>query len=673
MKARSAARRFCKTFGLLAVGFLLVQQPGAAATLTVTNLNDSGPGSLRDRIAVANAGDTITFSVNGTIDLLSTLTINKRLTISHPTGNLTLRGGSDGSTLIEITGTLVSMFDLSVLGSFDGRGIGLAVRKGASAIVSRCEFTRFRIGVLNDGGLTLLDCTVSLNLSVNSTSCQPLLGAGIVNRATISLSACSIYDNTVRYDLTCADMPDNGGLANTGVADAVNTTFWRNGVHNDAAGTLTLRSCTLSSSSITNASGAVDIGNTILHQSVIMNSLAGNFTSAGYNLSDTGGQGHLTATGDLSNAEPKLGSFNFHGGFTRSFALARGSAAIDRGAAFGISQDQRGQNRPVDFTGYPNATNGTDIGAHEVTETAQSGNLIVTISTDTNDGVCGTIDCSLREAINAANALAGDNTITFDEAITGTLAPASALPAIASNIHLQGPGARLLALSGSAQRRVLVFSSGSSSLSGLTIRNGAQFGTSVSPATGGGLANAAALTVSDCAFIGNFAFGFDAASPGGIGGPGLGGAIANTIGGNLTLERCTFSSNGVDGGLGAANSGAFNSGGAGGAAYGGAIYNDSSSTVALVNCTLAGNSATGGAGGSNTGTNGFGGNGGPGGGGGIFSRGTLSLTSCTFRSNTGAGGAGGQGSGLVRNGVAGPGTGGIENDSGSATIRNTIV
>src|SRR5689334_17940915 len=53
------------------------------ATLTVTNGNDSGVGSLRDTIAAASSGDTIVFSGVTTVTLTSgQLTINKNLTIS---------------------------------------------------------------------------------------------------------------------------------------------------------------------------------------------------------------------------------------------------------------------------------------------------------------------------------------------------------------------------------------------------------------------------------------------------------------------------------------------------------------------------------------------------------------------------------------------------------------
>ena len=41
------------------------------AIMTVTNTNDSGPGSLRQALAVAHDGDRITFVVSGVIRLTS--------------------------------------------------------------------------------------------------------------------------------------------------------------------------------------------------------------------------------------------------------------------------------------------------------------------------------------------------------------------------------------------------------------------------------------------------------------------------------------------------------------------------------------------------------------------------------------------------------------------------
>ena len=59
--------------------------PAHAATITVTNTNDSGLGSLRQALHDANDGDTITFAVTGTIALTSGgLPVNKSLTISGP-------------------------------------------------------------------------------------------------------------------------------------------------------------------------------------------------------------------------------------------------------------------------------------------------------------------------------------------------------------------------------------------------------------------------------------------------------------------------------------------------------------------------------------------------------------------------------------------------------------
>lgn len=65
---------------------------GPANVITVTNTNDSGPGSLRQALADANDGDTINFdpALNGQTILLTTaeLAIAKNVTISGPGANL---------------------------------------------------------------------------------------------------------------------------------------------------------------------------------------------------------------------------------------------------------------------------------------------------------------------------------------------------------------------------------------------------------------------------------------------------------------------------------------------------------------------------------------------------------------------------------------------------------
>ncbi|MDR1373159.1 MAG: Ig-like domain-containing protein [Dysgonamonadaceae bacterium] len=63
---------------------LLAISSGTAFAQTVTTINDSGPGSLRQAIANAEAGDEITFSCsldNATITLASAIVLNKSVTI----------------------------------------------------------------------------------------------------------------------------------------------------------------------------------------------------------------------------------------------------------------------------------------------------------------------------------------------------------------------------------------------------------------------------------------------------------------------------------------------------------------------------------------------------------------------------------------------------------------
>src|SRR6266481_436765 len=96
LRQRVAGMRRCSVFcfsnlrsWICLALFCSVSMSAYADLITVTNTNDSGPGSLRQALAAANDGDTITFAVTGAIGLTSgELVINKNITISGPGANL---------------------------------------------------------------------------------------------------------------------------------------------------------------------------------------------------------------------------------------------------------------------------------------------------------------------------------------------------------------------------------------------------------------------------------------------------------------------------------------------------------------------------------------------------------------------------------------------------------
>jgi CSLREA domain-containing protein len=91
---------------------------------------------------------------------------------------------------------------------------------------------------------------------------------------------------------------------------------------------------------------------------------------------------------------------------------------------------------------------------------ARANTFVVTTLADPGDGICTAANvgdgCTLREAINAANALAGADTIDAT-GVSGTIGLTAALPDLSSDITILGPGATLLKVSRSGSARFRVF------------------------------------------------------------------------------------------------------------------------------------------------------------------------------------------------------------------------
>ena len=137
-------------FPVLVLGVLAICRSAGAATITVTNTNDSGAGSLRDAIDVSNASvgvlDTIAFNIAGS----GVHTISAATSLPAITDPVTIDGatqpGYAGSPLIEITaGTPL--------------GEGLRVTAGASTIRALVvnSFSE-QISLVTNGGNKIEGC-----------------------------------------------------------------------------------------------------------------------------------------------------------------------------------------------------------------------------------------------------------------------------------------------------------------------------------------------------------------------------------------------------------------------------------------------------------------------------------------------------------------------------------
>jgi CSLREA domain-containing protein len=689
------------------------------------NISIVGPGASLLTIQRSAAAGTPIFQIfsfapiNGNFnDFISGVTISN----GDATG--TFSSNMSGGGILNSSFCALTLTDVVITGNTSTNGGGLY--NDGTATLTNCKITGNSSpnggGILNGGSLTIINSTVSGNAAPNGG------GGGIVNRGgTVSITGSTVSGNTC--DAQGGGIVNKDGINGAGSVTLTNSTVSGNsatgvlsngigGISNNAgANTLTLINTTVTANTasgsgsgvagIFNGSGSTaNVKNSIVAQNtsaLMPHDLNGTFNSQGYNLigKSAGTDGFTNGVnGDqvgtyATPVDPKLGMLTDNSGPTKTHALLVGSPAIDAGNS-ALLNDQRGQPRPVDNQIVANAAggNGSDIGAYE------AHTFEVNSNADTDDGLCRALGtgngCTLREAINAANGEAGSELIVFAPALTSggpaIITLSTVLPNLLSDMTISGPGASLLtverSVAGGTPRFRIFTNAGpvvTANISGLTISNGhtADGTAGGSGDNGGAILNVfgSTLNLTNVVISGNLTGDGDAS--GGLGG--YGGAIFNN--GNVTLIACSVNGNRTGNGpaaVGGRGGGIFNSGtltirdssisnnltgtglGGSGGGSGGGISSDL--TLTITGSTISGNSTGAGV---------------DAGGGGIWAANTLTIANSTISGNQ----ANAYGGGLatffggttltnvtINNNRGGNlGGGGLYRDSGTVTLRNTVV
>ncbi|HWX83247.1 MAG TPA: FG-GAP-like repeat-containing protein, partial [Xanthobacteraceae bacterium] len=443
------------------------------ATITVTNLNDSGAGSLRDAISTAAPGDTINFDpglVGGTLFLTNgELDITRDVTID---GDIN-RNGTPAITIDAGGNSRVFQFEDSITATLNGlvlqNGQATGADGGGIAIgqFDRLTLSNSRLAdnSASNGGAVFVGALSSLTLlnSAIANNHADIAGGGIYD----SLGSVTIVNST----LSGNSATQGGGINDGGTLTLVNATLSGNSADQgggiDLNGTAKLYDSTLTGNLATGQDGGIeaDLSNLTLSNSIVAGNnspsnddVAGSGTNIYFHGNDILGspvvafggsiQGPYTQIDGTSqaalesvfarvaqnpNTNVLSGALANNGGPVRTVAINPAGVAYNAGVNAALPPDTFDLNNnsitaeplPVDARGFTRVVGGTvDIGAFE----QQQGNIFVvtTLADETYDG--GTLaqetadgtGLSLREALGLANQdPTSHDTIVFDPNLIG--------------------------------------------------------------------------------------------------------------------------------------------------------------------------------------------------------------------------------------------------------------
>jgi hypothetical protein len=342
-------------------------------TLIDVNAND-GLTTLREAVAAASSGDTINFSVTGTINLSSQgqITINKSLTINGPGASLlTIRAynptgaqngdGSrifnidDGNALVERT---VTLSGLKLTGG-DAAGNGGAISSAEELIVNSSTISGnaatgngggiSEIGVHSftpQGHLSIINSTISGNTAVGSAvyggrgsgiyaydsivtvtgstisgNVGPSLGGGIYSGygiLNITNSTISGNSSTIRFGYGGGINSNHGSVTVSGSTISGNSAADSGGGIDSEHGNLTITSSTISGNSAGKDGGGISVylGNLTITSSTISGNSATDSGGISLELESTQTATIVQSTISGNSAAEEDGGLSLDGGLT---------------------------------------------------------------------------------------------------------------------------------------------------------------------------------------------------------------------------------------------------------------------------------------------------------------------------------------------------------------------
>ena len=430
--------------------------PARAVTCTVLNQNDSGLGSLREKIVDATC-DTIVFLINSTIKLSSPLTITRALTVDGGTRAVTLSGDSNNDGIGDVRlfsvnpGITFTLKQLTVTRGKASTGgaacptyCGGAIYAQGALLATNVVFSG---NVAGAGGAlySLSSSTVLTNITFFSNTAQS--GGAIYNESgspsmrnitftnnTATSSGGGLYNDAGSPVLTNVLFISNtagvsgGGLHNSGGNPALtNATVSANSAGSggglySAGGASVLTHVTLAGNSAITSGGGLynDNSNPVVRNSILWGNGSVQIVDGGTSAPDVSysviQNGYLGA-GNTS-ADPFLASLGNYGGSMHTIAVLPGSSAIGATSSNCAASDQRGVVRSSPIC---------DVGAFESQGFMLNKTGGDNQSTDTN--IEFAIPLGLSVSPISANEPVNGGRVTFTSPVSGASAAIHGSPA----------------------------------------------------------------------------------------------------------------------------------------------------------------------------------------------------------------------------------------------------